>query len=324
MESTRSLRVLLVLGFAATMAMPHGEAASWPERPIRVVVPLAPGGSVDTVARLVSARLTDHLGQQFVVDNRPGAGGTIGTSIVATAEPDGHTLLMMSGAFAASAALYDKLPYDPIRDIAPIALIASGPFWLVAHPSLGPIHLHELIELARTKPDALSYGSGGVGSSTHLAMEYFSQTTQTRIMHVPYKGGGAAIADLLSGRIQLYMAPGPLIMPHVKSGKLRALGVTSAQRSADMPDVPPITEFVPGYVVAFPYGIGAPGRTPRKIILKLNETLGSIVKEAEIVARLRAGGNEPSHMSPEAFARATQQEIEKWKTVVKKGSIKVE
>jgi len=286
-------------------------------------VPLSPGGSVDTVARLVSARLTEHLGQQFVVDNRSGAGGTIGTAIVANAEPDGHTLLMMSGAFAGSAALY-KLPYDPIKDIAPIALIASGPFWLIAHPSVDAAHLNELIELARKKPDALSYGSGGTGSSTHLAMEYFRQMSKTRIVHVPYKGGGAAIADLLSGRIQLYMAPGPVVMPHVKSGKLRALGVTSEQRSSAMPDVPAITELVPGYVAAFPYGMGAPGRTPRQIIVKLNETLGRILKEPDVVTRLRAGGNEPAHTSPEAYARATQQDIAKWKRVVKEGNIKIQ
>lgn len=323
MQITKRRRVLLLLALAATLPVAQGHAASWPERPVRLIVPLSPGGSVDTVARLVSARLSEHLGQQFVVDNRPGAGGTIGTAIVANAEPDGHTLLMMSGAFAASAALY-KLPYDPLKDIAPIALIASGPLWLVGHPSVEAANLKELLALARAKPGALSYGSGGVGSSTHLAMEYFRQMTKTRIVHVPYKGGGAAIADLLSGRIQLYMSPGPLVMSHVKAGKLRALGVTSEQRASSMPDVPAITELVPGYAAAFPYGMGAPGRTPRQIIVKLNETLARILKEPEVAARLRAGGNEPAHTSPEAYTRATRQDIAKWQRVVKEGNIKVQ
>ena len=245
----------------------------------RVIVPLAPGGSVDTVGRLISARLSALLGQQFVIDNRPGAGTTIGTAIVTGAEPDGHTLLMMSGAFAGSAALYD-LKDDPLKDIVPIALIASVPFWLIAHPMVPATNLKGLIELVRAKPGALNYGSGGRGSSTHLMMEHFRQMTKTSMVHIPYKGGGAAIGDLLSGRIQLYMAPGPVIMSHVKAGRLRALGVTSENRSAAMADVPAITEVVPGYVAAFPYGRGA-GRTSRQIINRLNATLGHILKEPE-------------------------------------------
>lgn len=312
----------LLLAFAAASPVAHGQALRWPERPVRLVVPLSPGGSVDTVARLVSARLSAHLGQHFVVDNRAGAGGTIGAAIVANAEPDGYTLLMMSGAFAGSAALY-RLSYDPVKDIAPIALIASGPLWLVAHPSVEASHLKELIGLARAKPGVLSFGSGGTGSATHLAMELFRQMTNTQMVHIPYKGGGAAIADLLSGRIQLYMAPGPLVMSHIKAGRLRALGVTSEHRSTTMPDLPAINEIVPGYVAAFPYGMGAPGRTSRQIIVRLNSVLGRILKEPEVVERLRAGGNEPAHTTPEEFARATQQDIAKWKRVVKEGNLKV-
>ena len=313
----------LLLAFTTAVAAVPAAGEQWPERPVRVVVPLAPGGSVDTVARLVSARLTAHLGQQFVIDNRPGAGTRIGTAIVAGAEPDGHTLLMMSGAFAGSAALY-QLPYDPMKDIAPIALIASGPFWLTAHPAVPAAGLKELIELARAKPGALNYGSGGTGSATHLVMELFRQMTGTRMTHVPYKGGGAAISDLLGGRIQLYMAPGPLVMAHVKARRLRAFGVTSENRSASLPDVPAINEFVPGYEAAFPYGMGAPGRTPQRIIGQLNAALGRVLKEPEVVERVRAGGNEPKHTTPEAYAQAIQQDIAKWRRVVKEGNVKVE
>lgn len=315
---------MLALACAAASPVSHGQGSRWPERPVRVVVPLAPGGSVDVVARLVSARLSAHLGQQFVVDNRSGAGGTIGNAIVANAEPDGHTLLMISGGFAGTAALYDKLPYDPVRDIAPVALIASGPLWLTAHPSVEATGVKRLIELARAKPDGINYGSGGSGTFTHLTMELLCQMTGIRLVHVPYKGGGAAIGDLLGGRLQLYMAPGPLVISHVKSGKLRALGVTSEKRSSAAPDVPAINETVPGYVAAFPYGISAPGRTPGRIIMQLNAALGQILAEPEVVERLRAGGNEPAHSSPEAFAREIREDIAKWKRVVKESNIKVQ
>ena len=179
-----------------------------------MIVPLAPGGSVDIVARMVAARLSEEFGQQFVVDNRTGAGGTIGAAIVARAAPDGYTVIVVSSGFPASAALY-RLPYDSIKDIAPIAMIAAGPLFLTVHPSVKAANLKEFIELARAKPGSLNYGSGGIGSSTHLATELFRQMTKTDITHIPYKGIGAAIADLLSGQIQLYFAPGPAVFPHI-------------------------------------------------------------------------------------------------------------
>ncbi len=321
----RPQRILAILLAAASLLDGHAAAQSqnYPARPVRVVVPLAPGGSVDTVGRLVSARLSALLGQQFIVDNRAGAGGVIGNTIVAGAEPDGYTLLMISGGYAGTAAL-QKLPYDPIKDIAPIALIASGPLWLVAHPAVEAASLRRLIEVARAKPDAYNYGSGGSGTYTHLAMELLCQMTGARLLHVPYKGGGAAIGDLLGGRLHLYMAPGPLVVSHIKSGRLRALGVTSEKQVSSAPDVPAINDIVQGYVAAFPVGMGAPGRTPRGIIAQLNAALGRVLAEPEVVERLRAGGNDPAHTTPEAFGREIQDDVAKWKRVVKAGNIKAE
>ncbi len=205
---------LLFIAFIAALAAAPAQAENWPEKPVRVIVPLAPGGSVDIVARMVAARLYEEFGQQFVVDNRTGAGGTIGAAIVARAAPDGYTVIVVSSGFPASAALY-RLPYDSIKDIAPIAMIAAGPLFLTVHPSVKAANLKEFIELARAKPGSLNYGSGGIGSSTHLATELFRQMTKTDITHIPYKGIGAAIADLLSGQIQLYFAPGPAVFPHI-------------------------------------------------------------------------------------------------------------
>jgi len=321
--STTRYSALLLLSLAVASPCAYPQNVKWPERPVRVVNPLAPGGSVDAVARVVMARLAAHFGQQFIVDNRPGAGGTMGYGIVAGATPDGYTLVMISGGYAGTAALY-KLTYDPIKDIAPVSLIASGPLWLAAHPSVEAPGVSRLMELARAKPDAYNYGSGGTGTYTHLAMELLCQTTGARLLHVPYKGGGAAIGDLLSGRLHLYLAPGPLVVSHVKAGRLRALGVTSEKRVKSAPDVPAISESVPGFVAAFPVGMGAPGRTPPAIIARLNAALGSVLAEPEVVERLREGGNDPAHTTPEGFGREIREDIVKWKRVIQQGNIKVE
>jgi tripartite-type tricarboxylate transporter receptor subunit TctC len=290
---------------------------------VRLVVPLAPGGSVDMVARLLASRLTEQLGQQFIVDNRGGGGGTIGTAIVARAEPDGHTLLMMSGAFASSAALH-KLPYDPIEDFDPIARIAVGPLFLTVHPSIKSASLPEFLELARSKPGSINYGSGGNGTTTHLATEYFQQATRIRLTHVPYKGIGAAIADLLSGQIQLYLAPGGAVLSHVKAGRLRVLAQTSEQRLSAMPELPAVAEVAPGFAAAFPYAMGAPAGTPSDVISRLNAAIGDTLARPEVVDRLRSFGLDPAHSSPQALRQAVTREIAIWTRVVKAGGIKVD
>ena len=319
MTGWRWLVVAMVLT-AAPLAQAQG---SWPQRPVRLVVPLAPGGSVDMVARLLAGRLTERFGQQFIVDNRAGGGGTIGTAIVARAEPDGHTLLMMSGAFASSAAL-QALPYDPLKDFALIARVAAGPLFLTVHPSTGAATLVEFLDLARSKPGNLNYGSGGNGTTTHLATEYLQQSTGIRLTHVPYKGIGAAINDLLSGQIQLYLAPGAAVLGHVKSGRLRLLAQTSEQRLPTMPDLPAVAEVAPGFSATFPYAVGAPAGTPQEIVSRLNAAIGRVLQQPDVVERLRAFGLEPAHSTPQALRQAVANEIAIWTKVVKAGGIKVD
>jgi len=314
---------LLLLALGAVLPAADAQTGKWPGKPVRVIVPLAPGGSVDIIARMVAARLSDEFGQQFVVDNRPGAGTTIGAAIAARANPDGYTILMMSPAFASSAALY-KLPYDPVKGIAPIVMIAAGPMFLTMHPSVKAANLREFIELARAKPGALNYGSAGTGSSTHLATELFRQMTDTEIVHVPYKGIGAAIADLLGGQIQFYIAPGAAVFPHIKAGRLRVIAVTSEQRSPAMPDLPAISEWVPSYSAIFWYGLGAPAGIPKKIVSSLNQTLARVLKQPDVQERLRVYALEPAHSTPEEFARAIARDIAAWSKVVKIGNIKVD
>ena len=314
---------LVRVAFVAALAAVPAQAEKWPERPVRMVVPLAPGGSVDIVARMVAARLAVEFGQQFVVDNRTGAGGTIGAAIVARAAPDGYTVIVMSSGYSASAALY-KLPYDSIRDIAPIAMIAAGPMLLAVHPSVKATRLKEFIELARAKPGSLNYGSGGTGSSTHLATELFQQMARTNMTHIPYKGIGAAITDLLSGQIQVYFAPGPAVFPHVATDRLRIIAVTGEQRAPALQDLPAIGELVPGYSATFWYGMGAPTGTPKEIVSRLNQALARILKQANVQERLRADGLEPAHSTPEALARLIARDIAMWSKVVKVGNIKVD
>ncbi len=316
-------RLVVLCVFVAALAQAQAQDSRWPQRPVRVIVPLAPGGSVDMVARLLSARLTEQFGQQFIVDNRSGGGGTIGMAIVARAQPDGHTLLMMSGAFASSAALY-KLPYDPIKDFAPIARVAAGPLFLTVHPSVNAHTLAEFLDLARSKPTAINYGSGGTGTTTHLATEYLQQATGVRLTHVPYKGIGAAIGDLLSGQIQMYLSPGGAVLAHVKAGRLRVLAQTSEQRLPTMPELPAVAEAVPGFAAAFPYAMGAPSGTPQAIVSRLNAAIGRTLEQLEIIERLRALGLEPAHSTPQALLQSVQREIAIWTKVVKTGGIKVD
>jgi tripartite-type tricarboxylate transporter receptor subunit TctC len=318
------MKVVVLLYALLALAAPAGaQSVKWPQRPVRVIVPLAPGGSVDMVARLLALRFTEAFGQQFIVDNRGGGGGTIGTAIVARAEADGYTLLMMSGAFASSAALY-RLPYDPIRSFAPIAKVAAGPLFLTVHPSLKAASLAEFVELARGKPGAINYGSGGIGSTTHLATEYLQQATGTRMTHVPYKGIGAAIADLLGGQLQVYLAPGGAVLAHVGAGRLRILAHTSEQRLPAMREVPAVAEFSPGFAATFPYAMGAPAGIPQEIVSRLNQAIGRILQAPDVVERLRALGLEPAHSTPQALGQAVAAEIAIWTKVVQAGGIKVE
>ncbi len=314
---------VLLVALAVALPAAHAQTAKWPERPVRTIVPFAPGGATDVVARMFAPRLSEELGQQFVVDNRAGAGGAIGAEIAARANPDGYTIIVVASSYASNAALY-KLPYDPIKDIAPVALITTGPFIVTVHPSVKAANLKELIELARAKPGAISFGSSGTGGVPHLAAELFRQMTRTDMVHVPYKGDAPAIADLLGGHIQLLLV-GPLVVaPHMKTGKLRGLAVTTEKRSAVMPDLPAVSELVPGYWTLTWFGMFAPAGTPKAIVSQLNQTLARIHKQPDIQERLRANGMESAHSTPEEFARFIAGDITKWSKVVKAGNIKVD
>lgn len=270
---------------------------------------------------MTAARLTERLGQQFVVDNRPGAGTMIGSNIVARATPDGYTLLQMSPGYAASAALY-AMPFDPMKDILPIGMLAEGAMFLAVHPAVKAANIGELVAYARANPGVLRYGSGGIGTSTHLATELFRQMSKTEITHVPYKGIGPAIVDLLNGQIQFYIAPGAGLLPHTQSGKLRLLALTSQKRSADMPEVPTVSEPVPGYSATFWYGLGTPAGTPRAIVQLLNDELARMLQNPDLCARLKTFDLEPAHSTPEAFGRRIAADIAMWSKVVKAGNIK--
>ena len=313
----------LILALAMALPAAHAQTARWPEKPVRLVVPFAPGGGTDIVARIIAARLTEHFGQQFVVDNRGGAGGLIGCEIVARADPDGYTLIMVSTSYAANPALY-KIPYDPVNGIATISMIAAGPLILVVHPSLKANNLKEFLELARAKPGTLNFGSPGTGSSIHLAFELFRQTTQTQMQHIPYKGTGPAVADLLAGHIQFMFSSAPAAIPQIKAGKLRALAVTTGKRAPTMPELPAIAELVPGFQYTSWYGMWTAKATPKEIVLRLNQALADILKRPDIQERLRTDGVEPAHSTPEEFRSRLDREIATWIKVAKAGNIKVE
>jgi tripartite-type tricarboxylate transporter receptor subunit TctC len=318
-------QTLLVLALAAAIPGAYAQGTAWPDKPVRMVVPFAAGGGTDALARLLAARLSDDLGQQFIVENRVGAGGTIGAEYVARAAPDGYTALFVSASYAASSnpALY-RTPYDPVKGITPIGLVANLPLIVVVSPSVKANNLKELIELARANPGALSYGSAGNGGTLHLSAELFRQMTKTEIVHVPYKGTSQAVIDLLSGRIQIMFSDFGPVLPHIKSGKLRALGVTTEKRNAILPEVAAIGEVVPGYVVNSWFGIWAPGGTPRDIVVRFNQALERIMKRPEIQERVRAEGNEPAHSTPEEFGRIIERDIALWTKVVREGNIKLD
>jgi tripartite-type tricarboxylate transporter receptor subunit TctC len=301
-------------------ALPAPAAAqAYPARPIRLVVPFPPGGSTDILARALGQKLSEAWGQQVIVDNRPGAGGSIGAEAVAKAPHDGYTLLMAHiGTLAVNPALYPKLGYDAAKDFAPVSLVAIVPNVLVVHPSVPVKNVTELIEYARKNPGKLNYSSGGNGSAAHLAMEYFKLQTKTDIVHVPYKGTVPAVTDLIAGQVSLTMTGAPAVMPHAQSGKLRALGVSSAARLDAFPQVPTIAESgVPGFEATQWYGVVAPAGTPADIVAKLNAAIVQIMGSKEMKERLNTEGAIASVNSPEAFAAFIESERKRWGAVVK-------
>ncbi len=316
-------RAWLLLALAAAFPMAQAQTGKWPDKAVRVIVPFPPGGSNDVLARLLAPRLFEEFGQQFVVDNRGGAGSLIGAAIAARANPDGYTVIVVSGSYAAIAAV-QKMPFDPIKDIAPIAMIADGPMILAVHPSVKAANLKEFIELARAKPGALAFGSTGTGSIAHLAFELLQQQTKTSMIHVPFSGAGPAVAALLGGEIHfVFVSPAPAV-PQIKAGKLRGLAVTGERRWTAMPDLPAINELIPDFSANVWFGMWAPAGTPKQIISRLNQALARAIKQREVQERLRAVSLEPTHSTPEEFARVIARDIATWSKVVKAGNIKID
>ena len=310
---------------ALSLAAASAHAQVYPDKPVRMIVPFAAGGILDIVARAVGERLNGPLGQPVVVDNRSGAGGAIGAEITARAAPDGYTLLTGHiGTHAINPSLYPKLAYDPVRDFAPITLVAMFPLGLFVHPSVPAQSVSELVALARAKPGQLNFASAGSGGPTHMAGEMLKAMARIDIVHVPYKGNAAALNDLLGGRVQMFFSNLLTAMPHVRSGRLRALAVSTAKRSPQVPELPTMAEAgVPGYEMTNWIGMLAPAATPRAIVLRLNRDIAAILGAPDMKERFRAQGLDLVSSTPEEFAAFIRSELAKWRKVVKESGARV-
>jgi tripartite-type tricarboxylate transporter receptor subunit TctC len=293
-------------------------AQTYPSRPVRIIIPLSSGGTTDVPGRIVAQRLSESLGQQFFVENRPGAGGIIGADAVAKAKPDGYTLLLTATPHVITPGLYKSMPYNAVTDFAPVTRIASGPYVLVVHPSLGVNSIRELVALAKAQPGKIDFASSGNGSAQHLVGALFASMAGVNINHVPYKGSGPATADMISGIVKLGFPGTPIAIPHLKAGRLKALGVTTSRRSAQLPDVPTIAEAgVPGYEAIVWVGLLAPLATPREIINRLNAEIVKMLRQPEVEQLLQASGVDPTPTTPEEFGAYVKSEFDKWQKVVK-------
>ena len=300
-------------------------AQSYPVKPIRLVLPYPPGGGTDVIARPLAQKLTEQLGQQVIVDNRGGAGGNIGMEFVAKSPADGYTLLFaLTAQYAVNPSLYPKLPYDPVRDYAPISLLANAPYLLVVHPALPAKSVAELVALVKARPGQLSYSSSGNGSGAHLAGEMLRSLAHVEIVHVPYKGAGPAMPDLIAGQVQLSFITYTAAGPHIKTGRLRALGVTTAKRSPTLPDLPAIGETVAGYDSAVWYGFAAPAGTPPEIVSKLNTEVLRVLAAPDFRSRITLEAVSPIGSTPEEFGSFMKSEIVRWAKVVKDSGAKVD
>jgi tripartite-type tricarboxylate transporter receptor subunit TctC len=324
----RSISQLLLAAAAVLIAVtPFSSFAdTYPARQIKIIVPFAPGGSTDTLARIVGDHLSTRLKQTVVVENRTGAGGNIGADSVAKSAPDGYTLVMGSiGTHATNPLIYPHMPYDAVADFAPVTQVASVSLVLVVHPSVPAKSVKELIALLKSKPGRYNYASGGVGASQHLAGELFKYMTKTKMLHVPYKGSASALSDLLSGRVPIMFADLPLVLAHIKAGKLRPLAIGDAARSPALPDLPTVAEAgVPGYEANAWYGLFAPAHTPAAIVSKLQTEVAAIVAEPDVQKRMIELGATPVGSTPVQFAAFQHDEVARWKKVIDSANIKMQ
>ncbi len=300
-------------------------AGGYPNRAIRIIVPVAAGGGTDYSARVIAQKLSVSLGQSVVVENRPGASGNIGAELVARAAPDGYTLGMPITSFPVNPSLFRKLPFDAVKDFAPVALVGTLPLVLVVHPSVPAQTTAELIALARKQPGTVNFANSGSGTTAHLAGELFKRMAKIQLVSVNYKGGGPAVTDLLGGQVQMYFATLPSVLPHIQAGKLRALAVTGKQRLAELPDVPTVADSgLPGFEVTAWFGLFAPAGTPASIIQQLNAEVVKILHTPEMQKSLPQHGILPAGSSPQELAIHLRDEIQKWSVVVKEAGIKLE
>jgi tripartite-type tricarboxylate transporter receptor subunit TctC len=317
MPLRRVLANALVAGFALCPVI-AASAQQFPTRPVRLVVPYPPGGANDTVARLIAPRMADQLGHNVVIDNRGGGNTIIGSELVAKAVPDGHTVLIIAAGHTINPSLYPKLPYDTARDFAAVSLVGDGAYVLVAHPSLGVSSTSELIAAARAKPGQIAYASSSIGNLTHLAAEVFNALAGVKMLHVPYKGGGPAMVDLLGGRVGVFFSTVAVARPHLQSGKIKGLGVTTAKRTPALPSIPTIAESgLPGYEVSGWYGLVAPAATPRSAIARLHAAVQSAVRQPDVKDKLLGSGVDVVEMSSADFGRRIVAELVKWEKLVK-------
>lgn len=303
---------------AATTLALAAQAQAWPTRAVKIIVPFAPGGFTDVVARILQTQLSAALGQPVVIENKPGAGSTIGTAEVAKARPDGYTIAMVSTTHVITPSIYKQMPYDALRDFTPVMKLAEGPYVLVVHPSLPARTVKELVELAKAEPGKIDYASSGNGSSQHLVGALFGQMAGVKLNHVPYKGSGQAMQDLVGGQVKVSFVGGPNAVPYLANGKLRALGVTTAKRSADLPDIPTIDEAgVAGYDATLWLGLLAPPGTPAEVVAKLREGVTKALSTPEARKLVNSAGVDVALSSPEEFAALMKAELERWGKVVR-------
>ncbi|MGE5522509.1 MAG: Bug family tripartite tricarboxylate transporter substrate binding protein [Rhodospirillaceae bacterium] len=307
---------LCAFGVSAAVA-----ADAYPQRAIRMIVPYPPGGAGDIVGRMLSAKLTEYLGQQVVVDNRGGGGQLIATQLAAKSEPDGYTLFLASATHGINPGLRNNLPYDTVKDFAPITLVAESPLVFVAHPSLGVTNIKDLVAYAKAKPGQITYGSSGPGTGGHLSVELLKWMTQTDMVHVPYKGAGPALTDLIGGQLQLICTSPLPAMPHVKAGRLKALAMTSRTRSRSYPDIPTVAETLPGYESTLWYALLAPAGTPNAIIKRVHDETVRALKASDVADQLAKQGADPVGNSPAELQKFIQAEIARWTKVIRAANI---
>lgn len=317
-------KAVVLAAYAILLTGAHGPASAqeerYPAKPIRMIVPFAPGGGTDIMARLVAQKTAEQIGQTVIVDNRAGGGGSVGAEMAARATPDGYTIIMVSGSYGTNAAVY-KLPYDPVNDIQPIVMIGESGFVITVLPARSYRSMGDLVAYAKSNPGKLNYASTGTGGITHLASELLNLLAGIRTTHIPYKGTGPALNDLLGGQVDFLVTAMPAAIPHLRSGRLRGIGVTTAQRATALPDIPPIGDTVKGYDVVLWYGLWGPKGMPRDIVDRWNREVARALQTDVMKKRLAGDGVEPAGGPPEQFMQAISRDIAKWKKVVKAANI---